>query len=77
MEIIKTILIWSGMVCGSAIFLIGVYGLIKKETYFPGKTSRGVEKLTGWKALRVSLYFVFAGLAWIWYSLAQLVGFLD
>lgn len=75
-KIIFNILSYSGLILGAIIAVYGLYSLFKRETLLLNKEFQS-KKISGQEALKYSLYYIVAGLIWVWFSISQLTGFFN
>jgi hypothetical protein len=73
MDLIFYVLVGGSIVLGLLLALLGVYGLIKGETYGIDKETNAAKTIEGKEARRMSLFYFIAGGVWFLYGLYRLL----
>ena len=74
MDLVFYVLVGGSIILGSLLALLGLYGLIKGETYGIDRQTNVAKPIEGKEARRMSLFYFIGGGIWFLYGLFRLLG---
>jgi hypothetical protein len=72
-DVIFWVLVGASVIFGALLALLGLYGLIKGETYGIDKETNAAKTIEGKEARRMSLFYFIGGGIWFAYGLFRLL----